>query len=115
MRITLAMPSTGVVFSPGLARPVEFDVDSLAPETALRLKTLAAKAGVFDQTSPLNAPPQRGIRDTRQFILHVEGAGKECSFYVSEPLSELNAPLREFIQLVRDQASKIRLARKSVE
>ena len=59
MRITVSMPSTGVFYSPGLARPVVIDVDQLPKETADKLKALADRAGIFDQSNHLNSHLQR--------------------------------------------------------
>jgi Emfourin len=109
MRITVSMPSTGVFYSPGLARPVVIDVDQLPTETAEKLKALAERAGIFDQSNALEFPPAKGLRDAQEFAITVEEGDRRSTIRWTGPTDALrNEWLREFVDLVRKHARPAR-------
>jgi hypothetical protein len=109
MRITVSMPSTGVFYAPGLARPVVIDVDQLPKETADKLKALAERAGIFDQSKTLEFPPAKGLRDAQEFAITVEEGDRSRTIRLTGPTDALpNEWLREFVDLVRKHARPAR-------
>ena len=109
MRITVSMPSTGVFYSPGLARPVVIDVDQLPKETADKLKALADHAGIFDQSNTLEFPPPMGMRDAQEFAITVEDGDRSSTIRWAGPSDAVrNERLREFVDLVRKLARPAR-------
>ena len=114
MRITVSMPSTGLFYSPGLSRPVVLDVDGMPKDIADKLKALAKRADVFDhgdtvEEKPSSQKPPSQMRDGQQFIIHVEDGEKQQTLRVAEPFAG-DSPMKEFVQLVRDQANLARSA-----
>lgn len=114
MQITVTMPSTGVVFAPGLAAPVVIDVEQLPAGVAETAKRLVADAHLFD--SPDEALPSeeagRSMRDQQQLVVTVEDGGKRRTLRISEPLQSIeSAPLRALVQFVRDLAKQVRQQR----
>ena len=109
MRITVSMPSTGLFYAPGLARPIVIEVDQLPKEVAEKLSGLAERARIFDQPETVELGESKNVRDAQQFTITVEHGDKRRTIQLFEPLTAIpNEALREFIQLVREQA---RLAR----
>jgi hypothetical protein len=108
MRITVSMPSTGLVYAPGLARPVVLDVDGMPKDIADKLKALAKRADVFDHGDTAEKPSSQ-MRDGQQFVIHVEDGEKQQTLRVAEPFAGGSA-MKEFVQLVRDQANLARSA-----
>jgi hypothetical protein len=114
MRITVSMPSTGVFYSPGLARPVVLDVDKLPAEVAQKLERLVEESKFFDQPEAIGEASAQGLRDAQQLTITVEAGGKQHTLRVSDPIGSIaNASLREFVQLVREQAALERRKDKS--
>lgn len=111
MRITVSMPSTGLVYAPGLAQPITIEVDRLPKSTGDALRTLAARANIFGGTEPIDIAAPRTVRDARKLVIQVEDGGRQRILQVAEPLSGVEGPLREFIQMVRDEAHAARLTR----
>lgn len=113
MRITVSMPSTGIFYAPGLARPVVIDSDELPAAVAEKLKRLADDAELFAQAeAPPSAPGKR--RDVQETVIIVEAEGKERTLRVSDPIGSIaNPSLREFIELVRERAELQRRKDKS--
>jgi len=109
MRITVSMPSTGVFYAPGLARPVVIDVDQLPKETADKLKALAERAGIFDQSKRVEFPPAKGLRDAQEFAITVEEGDRSSTIRWTGPTDALpNEWLRKFVDLVRKHARPAR-------
>ncbi len=114
MRITVSMPSTGIVFAPGLARPVVIDTDQLPADVAEKLKRLAENAQLFEHAEAAPSPAPKQLRDAQEFTITVEAEGKQRTLRVSDPVGSIaNPSLREFVQLVRDQAALQRRKDKS--
>jgi hypothetical protein len=106
MRITVSMPSTGVFYAPRLARPVVLDVDKLSADVAKRLLRLVEESKFFDQPDVIAGASQQGLRDAQQLAITVEAGGKQHTLRISDPIGSIaNASLREFVQLVREQAT----------
>jgi hypothetical protein len=107
------MPSTGLFYSPGLARPVVLDVDGMPKDIADKLKALAKRADVFDHGDTVEKPPSQTppsqMRDGQQLVIHVEDGEKQQTLHVAEPFGGDGA-MKEFVQLVRDQANLARSA-----
>jgi hypothetical protein len=109
MRITVSMPSTGIVFAPGLAQPVVIDTDELPATTAKKLERLADDAKLFEQTDVDLGIGSGKARDAQETIITVEDEGNERTFRVTDPVGAIrNKSLREFITLVREEAERLR-------
>ena len=109
MRITVSMPSTGIVYAPGLARPVVIDSDQLPTPVAEKLERLANEAKLFEpaEAEPRAAPDK--LRDAQETVITVEAEGKQRTIRVSDPVGSMtNKSLREFVALVREQADRLR-------
>lgn len=108
MKITVTMPSTGIVYAPGLARPVIIDSDRLAPAVAKRLARLADEGQLFAgaDITPSVAPK---LRDAQETVIAVEAGGKVRTIHVTDAVGSIsNKALREFVTLVREQADRLR-------
>ena len=109
MRITVSMPSTGIFYAPGLARPVVIESDKLPSAVAGKLKRLADDAQLFERPEAAPSPAPGKSRDVQETIITVEAEGKERTLRVSDPIGSIaNKSLREFVQLVREQAERLR-------
>ncbi|MGH6743019.1 MAG: protealysin inhibitor emfourin [Bradyrhizobium sp.] len=109
MRITVSMPSTGIVYAPGLARPVVIDSDKLPTPVAQKLERLAAESKLFEPTEaePRAAPDK--LRDAQETVITVEAEGKERTLRIVDPVGSIaNKSLRDFVALVREQAERLR-------
>jgi len=109
MRITISMPSTGIFYAPGLARPVVIDSDKLPKPVAKKLERLASDAKLFEPTEaePSAAPDK--LRDAQETVITVEAEGKERTIRVADPVGSIaNKSLRDFVALVREQADRLR-------
>ena len=106
MRITVSMPSTGVFYAPGLDRPIVIDVDQLPADLAKKLERLVDEAKFFDQPEAPQGAPAKQLRDAQQLSITVDAGGKQHTIQVSDPIASIaNPSLREFVQLVREQAA----------
>jgi hypothetical protein len=109
MRITVSMPSTGLVYAPGLARPVVIDTDELPATVARKLERLADDAKLFEQTDTTLGTGSGKSRDAQETLIAIEDEGKERTFRVTDPIGAIaSKPLREFVMLVRQQADRLR-------
>ena len=109
MRITVSMPSTGIVYAPGLARPVVIDSDKLPTPVAQKLERLAAESKLFESTEaePSEAPDK--LRDAQETVITVEAEGNQRTIRVADPVGSItNKSLRDFVALVREQAERLR-------
>jgi hypothetical protein len=103
------MPSTGIVFAPGLARPVVIDSDKLPAPVAQRLERLAAEANLFEPTEAAPSAAPDKLRDAQETVITVEAEGKERTIRVADPVGSItDKSLREFVALVREQADRLR-------
>ena len=106
MKITVSMPSTGIVYAPGLARPVIIDSDRLAPAAAKKLARLADEAQLGADLTPSAVPK---LRDAQETVIAVEADGKMRTIHVTDAVWSIsNKALREFVALVRGQADRLR-------
>lgn len=87
MRVTIAMSSTGLFYSPGLAEPVVVDVAGLPKPEAARIEGLVSDAKVFDRAA---APESlsRPTPDARQVTVTVEQGGRSCTLHLTEPIAD---------------------------
>jgi len=114
MRITVSMPSTGIFYAPGLARPVVIDSDELPAVVAEKLKRLADDAQLFEHAEPAPSAAPDKRRDVQETVITVEAKGKERTLRVSDPIGSIaNASLREFVELVLERAELQRRKDKS--
>jgi hypothetical protein len=108
MRITVSMPSTGIFYAPGLAQPVVIDTSTLPAAVAAKLERLADAARLFEQAEAAPTGPGKH-RDAQEFVITVEAEGKERTLHFADPIESIaNAPLREFVELVREEAQRER-------
>jgi hypothetical protein len=99
------MPSTGIFYAPGLARPVVFDSDDLPAPVAEKLKRLADDAQLFEQAEVAPSPAPDKLRDVQEIVITVEADGKTRTIHVSDPTGFIaNKSLQKFVALVKEQA-----------
>jgi len=109
MRITVSMPSTGLVYAPGLARPLVIETDKLPTAVADKLSRLVEEARLFDQPEAVQSPQSDQLRDAQEMTITVEADGKQRTLHVADPIGSITkAALRDFVQLVREQAALLR-------
>jgi len=116
MRITVTMPSTGVVYAPGLAAPVVIEVEQLPAEVAEKTRRLVAEAHLFGSPEETLSPDEAGrsMRDQQLLVVTVEDGDKRRTLRISDPLQSIaSAPLREFVQLARELARDARQRRRN--
>jgi len=107
MRITLSTPSTGIFYSPGLARPVTVDVDTLPAARAQKLRSLAVEAGIFLKDIPAK-PASAASRDMQQFVINVEDGEQQQTLRLTEEMAGADNALKDFVALVRSEANLAR-------
>jgi hypothetical protein len=107
MRITVTMPSTGIFYAPGLAKPVAIDTKDLDSSVAAKLERLAADARLFANA---DATPEASGQssDMQETVIAVEEGGKERLIRVSDQEAIQDPSLRAFIDLVQEQANLAR-------
>jgi Emfourin len=109
MHITVSMPSTGLVYAPGLTRPVVIDVAQLPAEEAQKFESLVENARLFDKPDLIELNSSAQIRDAKQYEIVVDKQGKKRILRVWEPLESISdVGLREFVAYVRDYAQQLR-------
>lgn len=109
MQITVSMPSTGLVYTPGLARPVVIDTNELPATVARKLERLADEAKLFEQTDTTLGTASGKSRDVQETLITVKAEGKETTLRVTDPIGAIaSKPLREFVMLVREEAERLR-------
>jgi hypothetical protein len=87
MRVTIAMPSTGLFYAPGLAEPVVLELSALPPAEAARIQALVQDAKVFDRAAAPEALA-RPMPDARQFTVTVEQGDRSCTLHLTEPIAD---------------------------
>jgi hypothetical protein len=103
------MPSTGLVYAPGVARPVVIDTNELPATVARKLERLADEAKLFEQTDTTLGTGSGKSRDAQETLITVEAEGKERTLRVTDPVGAIaSKPLREFIMLVQQEAERLR-------
>jgi len=106
MRITFAMSSTGLFYSPGLAEPMELDLAALPPEEAARIEALVHDAGVLDRPA---TPERLSMPDARCFTLTVEQDGRSRTLDLPEPIAD--PALKALVRCLQDQVRALRAKR----
>ena len=105
MRITFAMSSTGLFYSPGLAEPVVIDLAALPQAEAARIEALIRDAHVLDRP----AAPQslsRPVPDARCFTVTVEQDGRSRTLELAEPIAD--PALKDLVRCLQDQVRALR-------
>lgn len=87
MRVTFAMPSTGIGFFPGLAKPVVIDAARLDEADARELQALVDAAHLFDRPADRGTAAARGA-DRRQYAITVEQGGRHCELLIADPVED---------------------------
>lgn len=87
MRVTIAMPSTGIFYAPGLAAPVAFDTAVLPKAQAARLKTLVRDARFLDRPAAPDSLTS-SVPDARQITVTVEEDGVQRTMHLTEPIRD---------------------------
>ncbi|MGK9234181.1 hypothetical protein KXS07_21725 [Inquilinus limosus] len=107
MRITFAMSSTGIFYSPGLAQPVVLDLSALPSEEAARIEALVRDAHVLDRpAAPEGAPEGAPVPDARRFTVTVDEDGRSRTLELAEPIAD--PALKALIRCLQDQARALR-------
>jgi hypothetical protein len=103
------MPSTGLVYAPGLARPVVIDTNELPETVARKLERLADDAKLFEQTDTTLGTGSGKSRDAQETLITVQDEGKERTFRVTDPIgATASKSLRKFVMLDREEAERLR-------
>ena len=85
MRVEFQMPSTGIAYLPGLARPIVIDGADLAPQEAAELERLIEAANFFALPAVVGRP---GGRDTRQYTITVDTGDRRKTVQITEPVDD---------------------------
>ncbi len=101
MRVTFAMPSTGLGFFPGLAKPVVIDEASLAQPDAHELEALVAAARVFER--PAATPPAPTGADLRHYTITVEQGDRRRELQLTDPI--VDPDLQRLVRFLEAQAA----------
>lgn len=107
MRVIFAMPSTGLGFFPGLARPVIIDTARLAELDAHELEALVAAARVFERP-PASLPATTGA-DRRHYAITVEQGNRRCELLLIDPIDDPD--LQRLVRFLEAQAAVLRQQR----
>lgn len=102
MRVIFAMPSTGLGFFPGLAKPVLIDSARLTEPDARQLEALVIAARVFERSTP---PAATGA-DRRQYTITIEQGNQHCELRLSDPIDD--PELLHLVRFLEAQASALR-------
>ncbi|WP_051248390.1 protealysin inhibitor emfourin [Inquilinus limosus] len=103
MRITFAMSSTGIFYSPGLAQPVVLDLSALPPAEAARIEALVRDAHVLDRPA---APEGAPVPDARRFTVTIDEDGRSRTLELAEPIAD--PALKALIRCLQDQVRALR-------
>lgn len=105
MRITFAMSSPGLFYSPGLAEPVVLDLAALPPAEATRIEALVRDAHVLDRPA---APESlsRPMPDARCFTLTVDENGRSRTLELAEPIAD--PVLKNLVRCLQDHVRALR-------
>lgn len=82
----------GVAYFPGLAKPVEIDIDALPQAQADALQGAITDAAFFELPAHVNVP-QRGAADVHTYTITVEANTRRHTVRVSDPPPEKLGPL----------------------
>jgi hypothetical protein len=104
MRVIFAMPSTGLGFFPGLAKPVIIDAARLAELDAHELEALVAAARVFERP-PVRPPAVTGA-DRRHYVITVEQGNRRCELQLIDPIDDPD--LQRLVRFLEAQAAALR-------
>jgi hypothetical protein len=99
----------GIANFPGLARPIEIDVDSLDENEAARLKRLVQDASFFDQPAFVGSP-SKGSADYQVVVLTIDDGTRTHTVRVLEPAED--PALNDLVQSVRKHIKAIRAAQR---
>jgi hypothetical protein len=106
MRITFAMSSTGLFYSPGLAAPVEFDLAALPQAEAARIAALVRDAHLLDRPAAMPESVSRPMPDARSFTVTIEQDGRSRTLELTEPIAD--PTLRDLVRCLQEQARALR-------
>lgn len=106
MRIQFSMEG-GVVYFPGLSRPVTIGNDQMTQEEAAELRRLIEAAGFFDLPSKLGTPG-RGAADYRQYTVTIEEGPRRHTIQVAEPIEDDD--LKRLLAFLKAKANEMRRA-----
>ena len=106
MRVTFAMPATGLGFFPGLAKPVLIDAAQLAEPDARQLESLVAAARVLDRPPVAEAAPAAPGADRRQYTITVEQEGRRHVLQLADPIEDPD--LQRLVRFLEAQAAALR-------
>ncbi len=96
----------GFAALPGLARPVEIDVDSLPAAQASRLRACVDRSRFFDRAEPVVVAKGKGAADLRQYVVTVEDGGRRRTLTIPE--SDDDADLVALVDALQEQRRSAR-------
>jgi hypothetical protein len=85
VRVEFKMPSTGIAYLPGLARPIVIDGADLAPADAAELERLIDAANFFALPAVVG---RSGGRDMRQYTIVVDTGEQRKTVQITEPVDD---------------------------
>ena len=101
--------SGGLVYLPGLQKPVQIDADQLDPAARDELQRLVQAAGFFSLPPVIGAVPA-GSADHQVDTLHIEDDGRSHTVRLQSLPGD--GPLHDLLQAVRAQVKAQRAAAK---
>ena len=102
MRVTFAMPTTGLGYFPGLAKPVQIDTDQLPEAEARELAKLIEAARFFERPAEPDPAAGRQGADQRHYAITIEQGARRRELQVGEPIDD--PELRSLVRLLEVQA-----------
>jgi len=101
--------SGGLVYLPGLQKPVQIDADQLDPAARDELGRLVQAAGFFSLPSVIGTIPA-GAADHQVDTLQIEDGDRRHTVRLQSPVTE--GPLHDLVQAVRTQVKAQRAVAK---
>jgi len=99
MRVQLKTEG-GLVYLPGLSKPVTIDTDGLSPEEAGKLERLVEAAGFFEL--PATSDPTHGGADVRTYTISISSSGRGHTVRIVEPVE--NPQLQALVDYLNEKA-----------
>jgi hypothetical protein len=102
MRVSLSMPSTGLAYLPGKAKPITVDSNALPEDEAAKLEQLVADARLFDRPADKSAVKPRGA-DYQEYTITVDSGDRTCTIRLADPVKDPD--LQALLKYLRSKAN----------